>query len=457
MTPGASWRRIDWGAPVAAFVLGLVLRLLLVAISPELYSFDAFQRWAGRDHVLVQSWLPATQSVVWLVAKLGGDALTARLALSVVAAGAAAAGCVLAAGMGGRAAGWFFVVASTFGPFTVWGGSLYQEGTFLLVLFLGLSLALSGRATLGDLVIGAIGLVRYEGWPCVLLYLAWRRDPRALVALWGPGLWFVLHWGLGLRGFEASPIDFDDWMALDERFSLSDWLWDAGRLARLGWFTGAYGLGGAAILGAWVALRARTRGAILLLALTLAQVLATCGWLVGLEVATHRMLTIPTMLCAVLGSIGAAWAWNSYSRPWVRAGFALAIVAQTTVGLAEARREARSESWRTQPERTALRKMEHLPAKRWWIEPRRGLGTRDRHDGCEIFQGISALRHEADFLCALWLRREDDARAAEARETCDGSVIWNRDQDAYEVSSGPPPAAPSPSDPTPADPFVLGP
>ena len=39
---------------------------------PDAYQFDAYQRWAGRDHLYIQVWLPATQTLVWLVGKLGG-------------------------------------------------------------------------------------------------------------------------------------------------------------------------------------------------------------------------------------------------------------------------------------------------------------------------------------------------------------------------------------------------
>ena len=33
---------------------------------------DAYQRWGGRAHLLVQDWLPATQTMVWGMASLGG-------------------------------------------------------------------------------------------------------------------------------------------------------------------------------------------------------------------------------------------------------------------------------------------------------------------------------------------------------------------------------------------------
>ena len=40
---------------------------------------------------------------------------------------------------------------------------------------------------------GAMALTRYEGWPVLFLYILWRRDRKALLALWGPDC------GLGLK------------------------------------------------------------------------------------------------------------------------------------------------------------------------------------------------------------------------------------------------------------------
>ena len=40
-------------------------------------------------------------------------------------------------------------------------------------------------ARYADLLLGLLGLSRYEGWPYLLLYALWRRDPRALRASWG--------------------------------------------------------------------------------------------------------------------------------------------------------------------------------------------------------------------------------------------------------------------------------
>ena len=112
-------------------------------------AFDGYQRWAGRDHILVQDWLPVTQALIWLTAQLGGDIYVGRLVMAFVAASAAGAGTWLAQSLAAErvgpreatTAGWAFVIAALFGPWSSWGTVFYQESTFLLVLFGGLALA----------------------------------------------------------------------------------------------------------------------------------------------------------------------------------------------------------------------------------------------------------------------------------------------------------------------------
>ncbi|NOY27323.1 MAG: hypothetical protein GXP62_15760, partial [Oligoflexia bacterium] len=78
--------------PVAALLTALGGRLAVLLAAPTPYAFDAFQRWAGRDHLLVRDWLPGTQALIWAVAAAGGGHLLARAALALVAALGVAAG-----------------------------------------------------------------------------------------------------------------------------------------------------------------------------------------------------------------------------------------------------------------------------------------------------------------------------------------------------------------------------
>ena len=384
---------------LVAFAVGLALRLGLLAASPWNFSFDGFQRWAGRAHLLVQSWLPATQAVIASVAALGGDLSDVRLALALVASGASAAAAVVAGQLGGRRAAWAAVVPAVYGPSLLWGTALYQEGTFLLLLFGGLALALAGRTFAADIVFGALALVRYEGWPCVLLYLAWRRDPRAFVVLWGAGLWLVLRGGLGVEGHAASPMDFDDWKGLAGRVTPASWLGDAGRLFGLGWGTGAVAFAVAGACGAWAAWA--RRGVPLLAAVGVSQVAAVGGWLAGLEVATSRMLVLPAQIAGVLGAVGVAVLWDRLPR-WGRPAVVAGGAALCVLGVVHAWAGLGVEERAFAPERAVRDAMALRPACGWVIVPRTRLGTRARHDGCEVVQGLGAPRHGDGFWCAAW-------------------------------------------------------
>ena len=43
------------------FTIELLVRVALILTYPDNYSMDAYQRWGGREHLLIQDWLPATQ------------------------------------------------------------------------------------------------------------------------------------------------------------------------------------------------------------------------------------------------------------------------------------------------------------------------------------------------------------------------------------------------------------
>ena len=430
MNPGEVVRT-PWLPAVTALGRGFVWRLLLVLQSPVAFSFDGFQRWAGRDHVLIQDWMPTTQVLIWLTAQAGGELLAGRVVMCLVSGLAAAAGTLLAqrlaaAEYGERPAlwaGWTFAVASAYPHWAAWGTVFYQESSFLLVLFTGLWLAARGNLRGGDLVIGLLGLVRYEGWPCVLLYLAWRRDRRALVALWGPLVWLAIR-GFGGEGHAASPVNFADWEGLTDRFALEAWLGDVLGLARRLWAAGGWvwwSLGGVAL---W--LHRRSSLCWLVAALVAAQLAATLAWVAGLETSTSRMGVVPVVMVAVLG----ASAVPALAR-WPRSGWALVVALAALLGfqLVEGRDRMRAETRFFAAEADALEEMRRCPGCRWWVLPRSGLGTRARHDGCEVLQGISSLRHGKDFYCSSWI--VDDRAAASA--STDGTVRWDEVAKVYRV------------------------
>lgn len=420
-----------WWLPAAtATVVAFVWRVVLVEFAPVAYSYDGYQRWAARDHILVQDWLPATQVIIWITAQLHGDIYAGRLVMVGVAALAAGAGAWLAQSLAAERvgaaesawAGWAFVVAAAFGPWCSWGTVFYQESTFLLVLFGGLGLALARRPVLADLVIGLLGLVRYEGWPIVLMYLVWRRRPAALLALWGMALWVGIR-SFGPEGYHSSPVNFADWEGLGERFTFADWFRDLDmlvfRLANSGGLVWIL----AAALYSWLDRRSPlTR---LIAAIAVSQVAVTLVWLAALEVSTSRMVVIPVAVSAVLGAALAPLVARQRRLMYL---LPVGLAVLLAVGLEDAKQRMRVETMRIRHEKAALRLMGECPGCVWWVLPRRGLGTRARHDGCEVIQGISDLVAGEDFYCATW---EDPDEALEVYARCGGTIRWDAEERMY--------------------------
>jgi len=398
-----------WGVAL----LALVIRLALIAAVPDNYSFDGFQRWAGREHLLVQGWLPATQSVI--AASAVGGLLVMRVAMAIIGAAAMGAAAAVAAAWAGPVAGWLVAPLSCFGPLLAWSVVPYQESTLLLVVLGALALALRSDGALrdegglrggADLAAALVGWVRYEGWPFALLWVVWRRRKTALLALTGPLLWLTLKLGVGLEGYAASPIDFDDWEGLGSRF---DPMTLQASLSRFGGHLLASGGLIFWVLGsAGMALSARERwpGAGLLAATLVAQLCATLGWMVGLETATYRMQVIPGVLMGLFGVCALARLLALPSSPKTRrvvhgiAAVAAVAVAGGMIHHAHwiAARSVASVKW----ERVLIDEITACPDCGWLVTPRRGFGTRGRHDGCEAVQGMSSLLHGRDFWCTTW-------------------------------------------------------
>lgn len=424
------------GPAVATVVaVNFFARVLLVEAFPVPFAFDGFQRWMGRDWVLVQDWLPLTQLLIWAAAQVGGLEFT-RLVMAAVGALAAGAGAWAAAGIAKKAeAAWWFLPFSLLGGFVAWTTVFYQEGTFLAVFYLGLALALSGRLGLADLAFGLLGLVRYEGWPILLFYLAWRREPRALLALWGAAVWVGIRLA-EIEPFRGGPADFQDWKGLVERFSWSRQVDE--NLAMLEWtFThGCVVPIGVALLN----LRERVTRALVLLFLV--QVAITEAWIAGLETATSRMLLVPTMLLAPAAAAYAAGVPEHWRR-WAGIGLGAFVLGQANAAWERCEYETRV----NHAEVELLAAVEACEDCVWWIDPRPRLGTRARHSGCEVIAGISELRFGVDAFCAGW---QDAGAARQAFARCTSTARW--DGTGYRVDQhgpnssryGPPPSlAPS--------------
>ena len=395
---------------LAAFIIELAVRLVLIQSHPDNFSMDAYQRWGGREHLLVQDWLPATQSIIWLVSALGGGILAMRVAMAVIGSLAITAGAWVARSLGGPAAGWLFLPVGFFGPFLTWSVVPYQEGSFLLALFGGMALALHAHQQnrpdtdslwrMADLILGLLPLVRYEGWPVTILYILWRRDRKALWALWGAAVWLVVK-TTGIEGHASSPVSYADWEGITTRFEPSvvgatlSKLWTQ-MLDTKGALLAPLGL-----IGLFHQIRAARRGSILLGLVLAGQLAALAGWVVGLETATYRMQAVPGVLLGLFAAGSAGLIWNKAGR--VQRGVLvltglLATGAFISQGFNNAYRSTRSVRW----EKRLVETMETCENCTYLIKPRKNLGTRSRHDGCEIIQGLGTGYHGEKFWCQKW-------------------------------------------------------
>ena len=403
--------RSEWRYAGAAFGLALAARVGLIATHPTMYSMDAYQRWGGRAHILVQDWLPATQSIVWLTDAVGGGQIAVRLAVSIIAAVALTAGGLCARRLGGPAAGWAFLPVVAFGPSLTWTSVPYQEGTFMLFLFGGMALALNAKAAeseatqrdwmWADLVLGGLALVRYEGWPVAILYMLWRRDWRAMLAAWGMLAWVVIK-ASGIESHAASPIHYADWEGLNVRFDPVVLGASVAKLGRLSLKTGGVWLYAWLIPAAIILLRRRVSGAGFFLLVFGGQVLITMAWMTGLETAIVRMHLLPGTLAGLLGAGAVGLLWPTL-KPWMRPLGYLVAIAMTIGFSRQGFTNAKVSIKSVKHEARLLEKIARCGGDcRFVIRPRSKIGTRDRHDGCEILQGISTLRHADDFWCQRW-------------------------------------------------------
>ena len=412
--------RRAWFLPVLLFCLALVARLVVIGLFPDPWQFDAYQRWAGRDHLWVQVWLPATQVVVFAVSQLGGGLLTLRVVMAVIASVTVAMGGMLARRLGGEQAGWLYVPMAVFGPYVMWSVVPYQESTLLLALFGGL--LFSRRwPWLGDLLIGALAFCRYEGWPLLLVWMVVQRRWSALLCLWG----VVAYFGIDLLGlnepYAASPDSFQDWEGLEKKLTVSN----AKRLFGGLWYESARGGLQWMLVGAVFALRSFPwkREQWVLTFAFLGQAAATLGWMFSLGVIFSRMTVIPGMVLAIIAAGEVGRRWDRIPR-WAQGGVLVFSggLASWTMMTAVPDVERMFRTMRFDVE--LVRTVEACPDEVWSIVPRRHPGPRRRHDGCEVLQGLSNLRAGREFVCEPWGwgGPEPTLRA-----------VWTREEKAYVV------------------------
>lgn len=412
--------RKAWFQPAVLFGLAMVARLVLIAAFPDPWQFDAYQRWAARDHLWVQVWLPATQVVVYAVAQLGGGILALRLVMAFIASITVAMGGLLARRLGGERAGWLYLPMAVYGPYLVWSVVPYQESTLLFALFGGLLLG-KRWPVVGALLIGTLAFCRYEGWPLLLVYIAVHRRWSSVLCLWGVVLYFGID-ALGLNApYAASPDSFEDWEGIENKLR---WKYARYLFVHL-WYEAAGGGLQWMLFGGILMVRSFPwkREQWVLVFAFLGQLAATVGWMFSLGVVFSRMSVIPGMVLGVLAATEVGRRWPGLPR-WGRTTILVFTGGLTlwTVGVTvpDVQRMFRTMRFDVDMVRT----VESCPDDTWSIVPRRHPGPRRRHDGCEVLQGLTELRAGQEFVCEPWEwgGPEPTLRA-----------VWTRKENAYVV------------------------
>lgn len=419
----------DWKIPVAVAMVALLVRLLAIWIHPEAYQFDAYQRWAGRDHLYIQVWLPATQVIVWTVGKLGGTPLILRWVFSVFGAITIAMIARLAVVLSeallekhANQVAWCALPLAFFGPYLVWSTVPYQESTLLFFLLLGL-LNSKKHPILSNVAIGALALVRYEGWPLIIVHAILRRDKYVLYSLWGMLLWLSVKYFHWLEPYQASPDSFSDWNQLSENVSsrkvrhLARQLWLMFDSSAAGWFL----LAVVPMLLRW---RKWQLEHWMLFWAFLGQSAALIGWLLSLGVAFSRMMVLPVMLTGALSTVGMYWfvtKWSDGRRVVV----VLSMVGIVAWTLRDVSIDLTAFNKHNRWERALVQDIEVCDGDVWSVYPRIHKGPRSRHDGCEVIQGLTNLRAGQEFNCIQWGWGGPEASLI---------ATWNDSTETYDVA-----------------------
>ena len=121
----------------------------------------------------------------------------------------------------------------------------------------------------------------------------------------------------------------------------------------------------------------------------------------GLETAIIRMHLLPGTLAGLLAAAALGLHWPKV-KTWKRPVYLLAAIVMTVGFSRQGFQNARVSIKSVKHEVRLLEKIERCGDCRFIVRPRTKIGTRDRHDGCEILQGISAMRHGEEFWCRRW-------------------------------------------------------
>lgn len=243
------------------FGVGLALRLFWLAAFPVPYGEDGFGRIFFKDTLFLGHWLPLTQLLVYLIARLSDDIVWIRLAFAMIGSLSACGFALflqrIASPSSAVLGGLVFSLNALYVQLTLMP---YQDVVFLGLLYGSLGLLLKGRresdfrmdSRSASILFGLSCLTRYESWFLLPLLALWKTrleiphrgvfgaGVRALLFFgWAPLLWLCLsQWRFG--GWEGFLFQTQDgsFYAWHPHVDL---VWAAGYLARMLYWVGLFG------------------------------------------------------------------------------------------------------------------------------------------------------------------------------------------------------------------------
>ncbi len=172
--PDAGFR---WGLPLLLAAGSFALSAILIHRHPPMYWSDPYGRVIGRDHILVDRWLPLLQIVVFLVGRVTKSIAVLRLVLAGLSAATVVASAALGTRLFTHSVGLLFAaLLATNALFVALATVPYQEVLFLGLIFAGLFFHKQPgdrrQRWLALVAINLACLTRYEGWILVSALVA---------------------------------------------------------------------------------------------------------------------------------------------------------------------------------------------------------------------------------------------------------------------------------------------
>jgi hypothetical protein len=192
-------------------VLGLVVRIWLIARYPVIFGGDTVLRLVNYEYIVLSYQLPLLQAPIHYLHALNPDPTAVRWLMSLIGTAAGVGFYLLTAELVSRTTAFYAAVLFTLHPFILPLSTVpYQEILMVAGLLFGFYGAVTGRWLVASAGLGAACLTRYESWlACPLLAALYLKErgvslrrlaEATLLFGWAPLAWIAYNRGLTPAG-----------------------------------------------------------------------------------------------------------------------------------------------------------------------------------------------------------------------------------------------------------------